>query len=198
MTAPIPVPDSPLAAAAEALVTAAAVPTLVNHSHRTYAFGALLLARRGRAVDREALFVAAMLHDLGLIADLDDGTTPFEQRGAQLAREFLQQRDASPVLAQLVSDAIALHLELGTADDPRAEVAGVSLGAAVDVLGLRLDEVPPDALDVVLSGHPRLDMTSFFVGAMRREALNKPDSRAGQYVRDLGFDAMIAAAPFAS
>ncbi|MDV9188046.1 hypothetical protein R6L23_07415 [Streptomyces sp. SR27] len=40
-------------------------------------------------------------------------------------------------------DAIALHLELETAEGARPEVAAVRLGSAADAIGARLDHLPP-------------------------------------------------------
>src|SRR5690349_2894080 len=39
---------------------------LLNHSYRTYVFGAALGVLENVDVDRELLFAAAMLHDIGL------------------------------------------------------------------------------------------------------------------------------------
>jgi hypothetical protein len=57
---------------------------LAAHCYRTYLFGAALGTRDGLDWDAELLFVAAMLHDLGLTDFIgDDG--PFERRGAAAA-----------------------------------------------------------------------------------------------------------------
>jgi hypothetical protein len=191
----MPRPDSRLADAAEHLLRESSPPVLVEHCLRTYAFGAALLEEARRPVDHEVLFVASALHDVGLTELEDDGTTPFEQRGARLARDAVVRSGAGAVAADLVHDAVALHLELGTADDPRAEVAGVHLGAAVDVLGLRLDQLPPGLLDRVLERHPRHDFAAHMVAAMTREAAANPASRTAALVREFGLLELIAAAP---
>src|SRR5512132_1237844 len=84
-----PVPDTRLAAAAEALAVRVSPSALVGHCRRTYAFGAALLDRQGRTFDAELLYIAAMLHDLGLTDEFEDGVTPFEKRGADVARQAL-------------------------------------------------------------------------------------------------------------
>lgn len=169
---------------------------LVAHCRRTYVFGAALLERAGRAFDPESLFVGSCLHDLGLLAEHDDGSTPFQLRGAQLAREFVLGQGGTPRTADLVHDAVALHLELTTAEHPTPEVAGVSLGAAVDVLGLRLDALPAELVDAALAAHPRGGMKDWFVRAMRDEATRKPESTVAGYVEGLGFLTLIQEAPF--
>jgi hypothetical protein len=171
---------------------------LVNHCHRTYAFGVALLDQQRRRYDAEALFIAAALHDLGLTETWDDGTTPFDARGAQVAYEALLAQGARPELAALVRDAIAVHLEITSQDDPRPEVAGVALGAAVDVLGLRLEHLPPRLVDQVLQRHPRQGFKAYLIEVIRSQVERKPTSRIAVQVERLHFADLIAAAPFDS
>jgi hypothetical protein len=191
-------PDTALADAADRLLVESSPPSLVNHCYRTYAFGAALLARQRRRYDDEALFVAAALHDLGLTDRYDDATTPFEERGAQVAYEKMIAEGAQPEFASLVQDAIALHLALATKDDPRPEVAGVNLGAAVDVLGLRLSDLPEGLAGRVLEQYPRHDFKAYLIDVLRSQAERKPMSRIAEYVEKLRFGDLIAAAPFES
>lgn len=71
-----------------------------------------------------------------------------------MAHEALVRHGAPPELADLVHDAIRLHLDLTTGDDHRPEVAGIHLGSAADVLGLRLDEIPAPTIELILKTHP--------------------------------------------
>jgi hypothetical protein len=194
----IAVPDTALARTAERIVVACSPTGLVNHCRRTYQFGGALLARAGRAYDQEVLYVASLLHDLGLTDSYEDGTTSFEQRGAQVAAAELAAAGADEALVALVREAIALHLSVAAADDPRPEVAGVSIGAAVDVLGLRLDKLPPDLVAGVLEEFPRGDFKQLLVRAIERQVGLKPDSTIAGHVRTYGFVDLVAAAPFAS
>jgi hypothetical protein len=189
-------PDSPLARAADQMLCAASPPTLVAHCHRTYRFGSAFLEGQRRAFDAEALFIASALHDLALTEAYDDPQTPFELHGARLAEQELHSRGARPDLAGLVRDAIALHMEITTADDPRPEVAAVHLGAAADVMGLRLDQLPPGLVADVLELHPRQGFAAFVTEAVRRQAAAKPDSRIALLIRHAGFLDLIAASPF--
>src|SRR4051794_16574583 len=122
-------PDSSLAQGAAALLGAVADDWLVQHSLRTFRFGSALLQRVGADVDAELLYVASMLHDVGLGTVFDDGVTPFHLRTAALAGAFMTAQGRSIEDSSLVYDAIALHLELSSADDTRGVVAGVHLGA---------------------------------------------------------------------
>jgi hypothetical protein len=191
-------PDSALSVVAQQMLVESSSPALVNHCYRTYQFGSALLARRGRPPDTEALFVASVLHDLGLTERYEDGSTEFQLRGAQVAFETLVDSGARPELTSSVKEAIALHLELTSADDPCPEVAGVHLGAAVDVVGLYRDELADEIVGAVLERYPRLGLKALIAEAVGEQARRKPSSRIAYYVNDLGFGELVAAAPFDS
>jgi hypothetical protein len=189
-------PDTPLALQANAFVFACSPLPLVNHCRRTYEFGATLLTRAGKSFDAEVLYIASMLHDLGLTQTWEDGVTPFEKRGAEVAATQLAQWGAAPEVTDLVKEAIALHLKASAAEDPRPEVVGVSIGAGVDVLGLRLDELPKYFVDQVLEQHPRLGFKQLLIEAIDRQAGLKPDSRIATYAKQFGFKELVTATPF--
>ncbi|WP_035844844.1 HD domain-containing protein [Kitasatospora azatica] len=191
-----PFPDSPLARAADQLLRTACPPTLVGHSHRTYRFGAALLDGQRRAFDAEALFIGAALHDLALVEPYDDPDTPFELHGSRLAEQELLAGGARPELVELVRDAIALHLDIATADDPRPEVAAVHLGAAVDVVGLRLDQLPPALVAEVLELHPRQGFSAYVSEVLTGQAKAKPGSKIAALIQRADFLRLVAAAPF--
>ncbi|MCP3822705.1 metal-dependent phosphohydrolase [Streptomyces sp. A3M-1-3] len=191
-----PFPDSPLARAADQLLCTACPPTLVAHCHRTYRFGAALLDGQHRAFDAEALFIAAALHDLALVEAYDDPDTAFELHGSRLAAQELTTRGARPELVGLVRDAIALHLEISTADDPRPEVAAVHLGAAADVAGLQLDQLPPGLVAEVLELHPRQGFSAYVSQALAGQATAKPHSAVAALIQHAGLLDLIAAVPF--
>lgn len=193
-------PDSTLCRAATALLHAAAPPVLVAHCERTWRLGAALLGPRWADCDQEVVYVAASLHDLGLLTDepLAAAASGFQDVGASACTDLVLLHTGDSLRAELAHAAIALHLELSSADDPRPEVAAVHLGAAADVLGARLDQLPVDVLDAVLEAWPRTGFAAWLSAAMEREAERRPGSTAGRYVRQLGLLELIAAAPLPS
>jgi len=191
-------PDSALARGAGMLIGTVAEDWLVQHSLRTYRFGSALLARVGQEPDAELLYVAAMLHDLGLGTLFDDGVTPFHLRTAAVAGAVVVGHGRSDEDATLVHDAIALHLDLASADDARSVVAGVHLGALVDVIGLRLDEIPAGVVEAVLVEHPRLDMKDNLARVMAAEIERKPYGAPARLEREFGMLDRIRTAPFDS
>ncbi len=188
------VPDSRLAVAAVELATVHMPRWLVAHSYRTFHFGAAILEIAGRPVDAELLFVGSILHDIALGTDLDQADKPFEVIGARVAEEFMTGWGASTDRSSAVADAVALHLQLSTADDERPEVAGVHLGAGVDVIGLRSGDITQDVLAAVLASHPRGPFVDELVEAMQAEA-RKPGSTVAELIRMFGLIEMIKICP---
>ncbi|MCW2715247.1 MAG: hypothetical protein JWN88_2294 [Frankiales bacterium] len=189
-------PDSALSRAAAELLARSAPGPLIAHSYRSHALGAALIARRGTPYDAEVLFVAAALHDLGLTAAYATVDAPgFQTIGAEAAADLVRRHSADEQRATLAFDAVALHLELTTARDPRPEVAATHLGAAADVLGLGLDDLPAGLLDEVLGDWPRTGFVDWLSTTMQAEAERRPTSTAGRLVRELGFLKLLAAAP---
>jgi hypothetical protein len=189
-------PDSLLARRALELATQASAPLVLNHALRSWAFGAILAARHGLRLDREVYFVAAVLHDLGLNDDLQAEAGSFEWVGARRARAFCLGAGVPRARADLVHDAIALHASVGLAHRREPEVAMVHYGAGVDVLGIRLDEIPAAATHALLEQYPRLGFTRGFGRMIADQAARKPASHIAGHV-GLGFVRRIEAAPFA-
>jgi HD superfamily phosphodiesterase len=191
---PIPTPESPCAAAAAELVTETSAPWLVAHVWRTWHFGVSLIERRGLVcADTELAFVAAMLHDLGLTESYD-GTDPFEETGAAGAVELASVHGWDPKRSALLATAIRRHLDLDAADD-EPEIALVHLGAAADVVGLRLDEIADELIDRVLAEHARGDFARELRRAMDRQVEAKPTTKVAGLYRDFDFGGLIGVCP---
>ncbi len=185
------VPDSSIARGALELAGRHMPPWLIAHAHRTFQFGHALLATANIAADVELLFVASMLHDVALGTDVADPVADFQVVGAEFARTYVarnhvDQAGRTPEDSDRVGDAVRLHLELTSADDPRPEVAGVHLGAALDVIGLRLDQLAPAVVDEIVQLYPRTGFAGHLSSALAVEASLKPRSRLAEL--DLEFD----------
>lgn len=187
-------PDSPLATRAAALARALSPPFLANHCERTFAFGAAIGHALGRRVDRELLYVAAALHDLGL-TDAHQGERPFELRGADAARAFCVDNGGGAARADLVHEAIALHTSIAAARR-EPEIALLHFGAGADVIGYRLEDVAPETVAAIVARWPRLGFKRCIGGLLEREAARTPDSPLAVQWR-LGFGKRVAGAPFA-
>jgi hypothetical protein len=189
-----PAPDSVLTRAAEAQARRRLSPALLNHSYRTYAFGSALGERENLDVDRELLFAAALLHDIGLPTPVPQ--VDFTRASARAARDVAEDVGLSTAATNILRTAITLHHSPGVtlAHGPVAYL--LSAGAGVDVAGLRSWQLPPDLLDTVTAAHPRLGFKAEFAAAFRTEATRVPRGRAAFLRRYGAFGLAIKAAPF--
>ena len=187
-------PDSVLTRVAEDVARRRLSPALLNHSYRTYAFGAALGELENLDVDREVLFAAALLHDVGL--PTPDPRVDFTRASARAAAEVAEQVGLSTAATDTMRTAITLHHSPGVtlAHGPVAYL--LSAGAGADVVGLRTWELPPDLLAEVVATYPRVGFKREFSAAFRTEAARVPDGRA-RFLRRYGaFDLAIRTAPF--
>ncbi|MFF1696228.1 HD domain-containing protein [Streptomyces sp. NPDC058257] len=149
------IPNSELSQKSAAFVRSVSSETLFNHVMRTYVFSSLLFDRRGVQYDSELAFVAAALHDLGLVKAYQTPTERFEVDGADAAQRFLREQDMSADRVAVVWDAIALHTNVGIANRKRPEIAMISVGSGLDFAGNDLQEIPSDILEEILTAFPR-------------------------------------------
>jgi hypothetical protein len=84
LTFDLQIPDSSLSRQAEELVRLSSPAFLTNHCFRSHAWSVALAARDDVRFDAELLYIAALLHDLGLVSRFDTGRC-FEEDGAAAA-----------------------------------------------------------------------------------------------------------------
>ncbi|MGO4382302.1 HD domain-containing protein [Pseudoduganella sp. RAF53_2] len=181
----IAAPDSALTRKAGALIERVHSKPMLHHLHRTWWFSEFIGRRRGMNYDRELLYLASMLHDLGL-TDEFSADQRFEVDGADAASRFLRDNAYPESKAELVWDAIALHSSAGLADRRQPEVALLHFGAHVDVFGLRLDEITPALVDETLERYPRIGMKAAFTEAIAGVVRKKPHTALGTGLADIG------------
>ncbi len=190
----LPIPDSGLARAATALVEKCEPPFLLHHSMRSYLFGAAVGRHLDRPFDAEVLYLAAIMHDLGLVPPYDDAGS-FELNGARAARAWMEEQGAPSDRADLVHEAIALHSAVGIAGRMSPEIALLHFGAGVDVIGYRAEDVAGETRDAIVAAWPRLDFKRAFTALIEDQVARKPRCHiAGRM--GLGFAKKLAAAPF--
>lgn len=193
-------PDSAIALEALALCREASPLFLVNHCLRSY-FWARLLDEKHEKIDQEALFVATMLHDLGLAPGhrLDCFGTEgcFTAVGAREAEAMALRHGWDQPRARLTADAIALHLNVLVHDHHGPEARLVRLGSGADVAGLGLSRLGPAQKDEVLRRYPRHGLKAGLVPLLEGEALQHPNCRLAFLQKKFAFTRMVEAAPFA-
>jgi len=175
----IAIPDTPLVREVTDYIRAAEDDLLFDHSRRVFLFGALQGRRLGLQPDLELLYVGAMFHDIGLTERYRTSTLRFEVDGANAARDFLLDRGYEPAEARKVWLGIALHTTPGVPEFLDPEIALVTAGVETDVLGMRRDDLAPEALNAVTAAHPRPDFKNRIVAAFNNGMKHRPDSTFG-------------------
>jgi len=188
-------PDTKAAFAAEAFLAAVSNITMIRHCIRTYRFGRALAEKAGAKPDLEVLYIASLLHDLGL-ETLFDGPEDFETLGAWAAKRFLLDQGHEH-LADQVAAAIELHTLIETAKDPRPEVAYLSIGAFCDVTGARLDQIEPRVVQEIVAEYPRNGTKDLLLALVKRQIAIKPQSNIAGIAARVDFAAIVRNAPFA-
>jgi HD domain-containing protein len=204
----VKIPNSALACDATAFVRDTESDLLYDHSMRVFVFGSLQGQRRGLAYDPELLYVGAMFHDIGLVEGHRSEHERFEVDGANAARDFLTQRGVPAEAVRVVWDAIALHTTPGIPQHKEPEVALVTAGVELDVLGLGYDEITDAHREEVLSALPRVDFKNQIIQAFGAGIAHKPETAFGNVKADVlertlpgykrpNFCELILASPFA-
>ena len=146
-------PNSVLTRAAEDLAQRRLSPALLNHSYRTYAFGAALGELENLDVDWELLFAAALLHDVGPPTTIDG--VDFALASARAAGDVAGEVGLSTAATDTLLTAITLQHSPVVTSGHGPVAFLLSAGASLDVVGLRSWQVPSELLAAVLSAHPR-------------------------------------------
>ena len=169
-------PTTDLVRATTAWAEAVHEPWLLRHSLRTWLFGRLIGQLDGTEADPEALYLACLLHDVGLTAEYripagDAGAACqcFAAHGAHVSEEKLVELGASPLLASEVADAIGMHLNAKVGEEAGGTARLVNQGAALDVVGVRASDVGRTIISEVLALHDRAGFAEELLAVVRTE-----------------------------
>ncbi|CQR61229.1 Metal Dependent Phosphohydrolase [Streptomyces leeuwenhoekii] len=186
-----PLPESPLARRTLALVRETESTPTANHSVRSYLFARLCADHRGaqpgRDYDPELLFLACVLHDIGL-TEAGDRKQRFEVDGADTAAEFLTAQGVPSADVDDVWEAIALHTSPGIAERRGTLCALVHTGTGMD-FGLGTDFVDDATGAAIHAAYPRLSMATTLTDEIVAQARRRPEkaprfSVAAELVRE--------------
>lgn len=181
----VTIPDSALAREATELVREAATPLVFDHSRRVFLFGALRGREQGLDFDSELLYVGAMFHDLGLTERFRRTDQRFEIDGADEARRFLTAHGITGDPADRVWTAIALHTTPEIPLRMAPEVALVTRGVELDVLGIGYDAVTDEQRAAVVAAHPRPDFKNGILTAFTEGVKDRPETTFGNVKADV-------------
>ncbi|WP_433273265.1 HD domain-containing protein [Pseudonocardia xinjiangensis] len=181
----IEIPDTRLVAEATELVREAAPPLIYHHSRRVYLFASLRGREQKLQFDPELLYVGAMFHDLGLTTTYRRTDQRFEIDGADEARRFLLEHGLDASHAELVWTAIALHTTPETPLHMAPEIALVTRGVELDVLGIGYDAITDEQRAAVVAAHPRPNFKNEILAAFTDGMKDRPATTFGTVNADV-------------
>ncbi|WP_445529116.1 HD domain-containing protein [Streptomyces cyslabdanicus] len=181
----VEIPDTTLVREATELVRDVAPPLLYHHSRRVFLWGSLRGREQRLAFDPELLYVGAMFHDLGLTKQVRRTDQRFEIDGADEARRFLQARGVTGEPADRVWTSIALHTTPEIPLHMASEVALVTRGVELDVLGIGYHAVSDEERAAVVAAHPRPDFKNRILAAFTEGIEERPDTTFGNIKADV-------------
>lgn len=175
--------DSEIARLATELCRSVSPPYLFNHALRTYLFGSLVGRALGKKFDEEVLYLASVLHDLGLTEQFE-GDRPFEIQGAEAAKRFLDEHSYAKEKIALVWDGIAMHASpIGEFKQP--EIALVGEGAGADVIAPDFSQIKKSDVEEILQAFPRLKFKDEFVKGCADVVRKYPRAAGNSFMRDI-------------
>jgi hypothetical protein len=178
--ASVKIPDSPMARQLTQYIRDTENDLLFHHSTRVYLWGALTGMRKGLKFDHEPLYTGAMFHDIGLTDKGRGSQLRFEVDGANAARDFLRSHGVSETDVEKVWTAIALHTTPGIPEHMHPEIALVTAGVEMDVLGFAYNQFTEEQRQGVVDAHPRGDhFKSDIIEAFYQGMKHRPDSTFG-------------------
>lgn len=178
----IAVPNSPAATAAREVAVEYCSPALLNHSHRSYAFAVGFAKVASLAYDAELLYVAALLHDLGLTEAFDNQRMAFETAGGHAAWVLTAGAGWPVKRRQRALEVIERHM--WTSVDPETDPEGhlLEIATGLDISGGRPDVLPRPFINEMLNRFPRLDLAAEFTACLVDQATRKPETAAARLV----------------
>ncbi len=189
-------PDSELCIGATALWNLSAVDWLAAHGYRTWYFARALGEIDGLLPDPELLYVACILHDLGLTKNAipTDEEPCFAVRGATEAAALVEPHRGVES-ATAVGEAISMHLNIDVPVDGGTLNYLVAAGSLIDVLGPRLQLLPRDLLAAILVEHPRGPFAEKIGEVFTKCGVRYPDTRCGHLENTLTFSTLVTQHP---
>ena len=191
----IPVPADEVSAATWDWAHRTLPEYLLNHSVRAYCWGAAIGAGEGWAFDRQVLWTASLMHDVGLTT-IPRNTMCFEVEGGELARRFLEGSGMSAELADRVEIAIILHMRASVTLQDGVEAVLLDRSTSLDVRGAGyelVDAVRPR----VMRDFPRGAFDRHFLAAITREVAIRPTCQSARLLHQTELAEWMAKSPWA-
>ncbi|WP_228818537.1 HD domain-containing protein [Nocardia transvalensis] len=151
---------------------------VANHSVRSYLFARMfadhLQAKAGVDYDDELLFLACVLHDIGL-SEFANGDLRFEVDGANAAAEFLTAQGLPAAGVDAVWEAIALHTSPHIPQHRNVLCRLTASGIGIDVGRRAADYITDAQAAIIHRAYPRHAAVTTIVDTIVDQARTRPD-----------------------
>jgi len=171
-------PPTVTAALAREVAAQWSSPDLLNHCIRSWIFASTLGDTNGLQYDRELLYVASLLHDIGVTDHFDSNEIAFETAGGAVGWVFAAGAGWDEPRRQRVLEVIERHM--WTHVDPREDPEGhlLEVATSLDVGGAAPELWDRDLIVAVAAAFPRGEFSAEFGACIHAQAVRKPNSNA--------------------
>jgi hypothetical protein len=176
-------PDSAACHAALELAGHYCSPSLLNHSIRSYVWGAAYALTHDLDFDAELLYVSALLHDIGLTQAFDNHTLPFETAGGHVVWAFTTGAGWPVERREHAAEVVIKHMWDSVDPDEDREGFLLELATGFDISG-RGKHFSDELCLKVLGRYPRLDLVTEFADLFKAQAVRKPHCTAAAAVQN--------------
>ncbi len=175
-------PETPATGPAREVVAAYSSPALANHCMRSYVWAASYAQLYDIAFDAELLYVAAMLHDIGLVPEFDSHTVAFEDAGGHVGWVFGAGAGWLVERRQRLHDVIVRHMwdEVDVTTDAEGHL--LELATGLDISGRNPGAWPAELRAEVVAAFPRLGLAAEFTRCFQEQARRKPGTAAAEAI----------------
>lgn len=189
----VKIPDTALALEALETIQANATDSIIQHSWRCYFWSIAFGQVNNWTFDEESIFVASILHDIGLVDSTMHSCQCFTKKSASISEQLCQKHELDEEKIKIISDAICLHMN-GYLDSQNSSITKEALllqqATSFDVIGSNLYKLDRKFVNDVLTLHPLLNFNQDIRTQFQKEALLNPNSRTA-LMNKLGLPMMI-------
>ena len=171
-------PDSKLMQIADEAAREQPAP-IAEHGYRTWLFGTALAHVDAMQLDPELFYIGALLHDAGIVKAV--AGEDFTIRSAELAMATLDaaEQNPNPERRTSLADAIVAHITPGLTAGDNPMGSYLQAGAILDLLGMRLWDLPEPFVRDVYARHPQAGVRTMVRDMIKNEVRAVPAGRFG-------------------
>ncbi|MDN4465028.1 HD domain-containing protein [Microbacterium aurantiacum] len=147
-------------------------------------------------VDHELLYVAAVLHDIGTVAEYDNHMLSYEHAGGHVAVALTAGAGWAAPRRARVLEVIVRHNWPSVDRAMDAEGYLLEVATGLDISGARPEDLPESYRREVLAAHPRGALAAEFSACIADQAARKPDT-AARRLHEAGIARKLAENPLA-